>query len=736
MKTRTPPLVSVVLATHNAAETLGVAIASVLRQTLDDIELIVVDDCSTDRTEELLSSVDDLRLVVLRNDAQLGLAGSLNRGFDRARGRYVARLDADDVALPTRLVRQARTLQAGLGIALVGSGALELGASGVLGRLHVMPAGDASVRWQLLFSCPFFHPAVMVDLDLLTQHGLRYDTSFLESEDYDLWARLLRVTRGDNLTDALLLKRVHPGQATQRRRDLQRSFQRQVALREIRAVAPELGEEGTDLAWALGSNEPVPEGRLVEAADALEQLLRSFGAGRTGVPRAVRGQVARTLASAGLGAEGRVRSELLRRALRLDPALPVTVAARRTRRASATREARREAATWLRSLDRQACAPVSVTVVSPEPTPYRAPLFDRVAARPEVELTVIYAARTVADRTWEVVPSHRALLLRGVRLPGFRRLLRHDYPVTPGILGALDDARPDVVVVSGWSTFASQAAIAWCRARRVPYLLLVSSHDRGVRASWRGAVRRAIVPRVVRGAAGGLVLGTLSRASLVANGMKPDRVHIFANTVDVDAWGKRADQLAERRPALRAILGVEPDDLVVLSVGRLAPEKGLDTLVRAAAEAGDSRIALVLVGSGPERDGLERLARELGVRLVLAGDVPHYRLPEIYASADVFALLSLWEPWGVVVNEAAASGLPLVLSDQVGAAFDLLRDGENGALVPAGNVASAAAALRRLASDPVARRAAAARSRDLVGGWGYGPSVEAFVAAVREAAAR
>src|SRR5204863_8944301 len=108
-----------------------------------------------------------------------------------------------------------------------------------------------------------------------------------------------------------------------------------------------------------------------------------------------------------------------------------------------------------------------VTVVSPEPTPYRAPLFDRIARR--MDLTVVYAARTVAGREWTVPLQHRAVFLRGARVPGVRKLLRHDYPVTPGVVPALARSRPDVVVVSGWSTFASQTAVAWCRALRVPY---------------------------------------------------------------------------------------------------------------------------------------------------------------------------------------------------------------------------------------------------------------------------
>ena len=107
---------------------------------------------------------------------------------------------------------------------------------------------------------------------------------------------------------------------------------------------------------------------------------------------------------------------------------------------------------------------------------------------------------------------------------------------------------------------------------------------------------------------------------------------------------------------------------------------------------------------------------------------------EWYVAADAFALLSEREPWAVVVNEAAACGLPLVLSDRVGAAPDLLEDGENGFLVPAGDVVAAAAALRRLAGDADERRRLGARSRELVQDWGYGPSVDGFLAAVRAAA--
>lgn len=381
--------------------------------------------------------------------------------------------------------------------------------------------------------------------------------------------------------------------------------------------------------------------------------------------------------------------------------------------------------------DRARPATTKVVAVFPEPTPYRAPLLDRVAET--VDLLVVYAARTVAARTWHVPLAHRAVFLRGVRAPGVVRILRHDYPVTPGILALLQRERPDVVVASGWSTFASQAAIVWCRLRRVPYLLLVESHDRDRRAGWRRAIKRAIVPRIVRGAAGVLVAGSLARDSMITHGAQRDRIHVFANTVDVELFASRRRELEPARQALREALGLEPDDVAVLSVARLVPEKGLDTLVRAAA-ATAAPIVLVLAGEGPERERLDELAQALGVRLVFAGDVDWRRIHELYAVADAFALLSRHEPWGVVVNEAAASGLPLVLSEHVGAAPDLLHDAENGFLVPVDDVAAAATALDTLAADPGLRAAAGSASSRVAASWGYGPSVDGFLAAVRDAA--
>ena len=722
-----PALVSVVLAARDAERTIEEAVASVLGQSERDLELVVVDDGSVDTTGELVGAVDDPRVRVVRNDEALGLAGALNVGLDAASGTYVARMDADDIALPRWLETTLGRLRAGRS-AVAGSGMIDLDGDGRLGTVHRMPAGARAVRWAALFSSPFFHSTVVIDRAVLDDHGLRYDPAFGESEDYDLWARLLAVADGDNVRDGLVLYRKHESQASARRAALQRECQRRVALRQIAAVAPGLGEERAELAWLAGAGLPLTAGAAGAAADALTELVRAFEGlyGGDEARRAAAWSLARARVSGG------DRARLARRALRLDPTLPVHGFGRLRGRSDARAE-QVAARSWLRA---ETDTPVDVTFVLPEPAPYRTALLDRAAERPELELTAIYAGSSVQRRAWATDTRHHAIVLDGWRIPGAYRVLRHDYPVSFDVLGALEDADPEVVVVSGWSTFASQAAVVWCRRNQVPYVLLVESNEQDARAGWRRAVKGAVVPTTVRNAAEVFVVGTLARDSMLERGVEPGRIALFADTIDPAWFGAEADRLRARREELRAEAGLADGDVAVLSVARLAPEKGHDTLIAAAALLADPRVVVLLAGSGPERERLEALASELGARLVVLPELPWERVVERYAIADVFALLSRHEPWGVAVNEAAACGLPLLLSDRVGAAYDLLEDGRNGALVPPDDPHAAADALEELVADPERRLAAGEASRELMRGWGYEPSIENLVTVARRVAGR
>ena len=206
------PAVSVLMAVHNGAPWVAEALQSVLTQSLGDLELIVVDDGSTDATAAILAAVRDPRLSVERHPRS-GLTRSLNRALARARAPLLARLDADDAALPERLARQHAFLATHPDVGLLGTGAREIDARGHEIRLIRPPEDDGAIRRVLIRRNPFVHSAIMMRRSLVEQVG-GYDASFPVAQDYDLWLRLSGVTRMANLPDPLVVRRLVPGRVT------------------------------------------------------------------------------------------------------------------------------------------------------------------------------------------------------------------------------------------------------------------------------------------------------------------------------------------------------------------------------------------------------------------------------------------------------------------------------------------------------------------------------------------
>ncbi len=387
--------------------------------------------------------------------------------------------------------------------------------------------------------------------------------------------------------------------------------------------------------------------------------------------------------------------------------------------------------------------PLSVAVLSELPTPYRWPLLQRVAAEPGLDVSVFFYARNESDRGWSVPveggggpgrPRVEFLPGRALHVRGRRSLFFHWNPT---IFGKLKRGAFDVVVVPGWSMPTSVAAAAACRARGVPYVIFSETHDRSPRPAWLRAAKRAILRPIVGGAAAWLATGTLSEEFFVRHGADRARVFRFANTPDVEALRRAVEEARPRRAAVRAALDVPEHATTALFVARLIGAKDPGTLLAAQAILEERGRApwLVLVGDGPEAKTLRAFAEARRLSKVrFAGSREPGEMPEIYAAADLFVLPSIHEPWGAVVNEAMAAGLPVVLSDRVGAAADLLVDGVNGRLVAPGDPARLAAAVEEIASDESMRRRMGAESSRIVAGWGYGPSVRGFVDAVRAAA--
>jgi glycosyltransferase involved in cell wall biosynthesis len=197
---------------RDGATWLSEAIQSVFDQTLADLELIVIDDGSTDGTPSLLAAVRDPRLVVERH-ARTGLTVALNRALGRARAPLVARLDADDLALPDRLARQRAFLDAHPDVGLLGTGARDVDAHGREVRVVRPPEDDIAIRRILIRRNPFVHSSIMMRRVLVEQVG-GYDPSFPVAQDYDLWLRLGGITCMANLPEPLVVRRLVAGRVT------------------------------------------------------------------------------------------------------------------------------------------------------------------------------------------------------------------------------------------------------------------------------------------------------------------------------------------------------------------------------------------------------------------------------------------------------------------------------------------------------------------------------------------
>ena len=237
----TIPAVSVLMGVWNGAPRVREAVESVLGQTMGDLELIVIDDGSTDGTPAILESFGDPRLRVEQR-GRGGLTSALNRALTLARAPLLARLDADDVAVPERLARQRAFLDAHPDVGLLGSAAREVDPSGRDIRTVRPPTDDAALRRALIRSNPFVHSSMMMRraaVDLVKG----YDPSFPVAQDYDLWMRVSRVTRMANLAEPLVVRRILPGRVTATRDTERLRAEARVRWRAVRA--------GTYPAWCL-----------------------------------------------------------------------------------------------------------------------------------------------------------------------------------------------------------------------------------------------------------------------------------------------------------------------------------------------------------------------------------------------------------------------------------------------------------------------------------------------------
>jgi len=197
------PRLTVIMPAYNAEKFLEESISSILKQTFSDFELLIGDDGSTDRTMEIIRSFSDERIIVIRNEKNLGIANTLNRLIEASRGEYIARQDSDDISLPKRLEKQVDFLDKNPEIGLCGTQIIWFGSKRK--RIRV-PLQDEDIKAGMLVFNPVCQPTVMIRKSCLTKH---YNPSFEVAGDYALCYELSKSSKLANLPDSLLNYRWH-----------------------------------------------------------------------------------------------------------------------------------------------------------------------------------------------------------------------------------------------------------------------------------------------------------------------------------------------------------------------------------------------------------------------------------------------------------------------------------------------------------------------------------------------
>lgn len=278
--------VTVLMPVHNGALYLAEAVDSILRQTFADFELLVLDDGSTDDTPHILGACSDPRLAVIRNEKNVGVIAALNRGLEVAKGEFVARMDADDVALPNRLQRQVDFLRASPRTGLCGTWFRTIGD----GRSTTVrpPTAAEDVSAKLFYESPLAHPSVMFRRALFAVHRLRYSGDYPHAEDFELWTRVDHVTEIANLPEVLLQYRRHGEQISSARKAMQQESVDRILIRQLRRIHPHASETDCGAHLAIVGNRVTDADRIpVEFAETwLTGLIRRNEQAEEGFPPA------------------------------------------------------------------------------------------------------------------------------------------------------------------------------------------------------------------------------------------------------------------------------------------------------------------------------------------------------------------------------------------------------------------------------------------------------------------
>lgn len=242
---------SVLLPVYNGEKYLNDSIESILAQSFEDFEFLIINDGSIDGSKEIIKKYNDPRIIYVENDRNLGLIQTLNKGLNLARGEYVARMDQDDISLKKRFEVQIGFMDNNPEFGVCGSWIKTFGDT--KSKIVKYPNNPELIRAQLLFSNPLAHPTVIMRLNLLKKNNLFYRDDFKNSEDYDLWTRAEKSFKIYNIPKVLLKYRISSEQMTQKHQASQNEMMKLIRLKYLEPFSKHLNNQDILLFQEIGS---------------------------------------------------------------------------------------------------------------------------------------------------------------------------------------------------------------------------------------------------------------------------------------------------------------------------------------------------------------------------------------------------------------------------------------------------------------------------------------------------
>jgi glycosyltransferase involved in cell wall biosynthesis len=355
-----------------------------------------------------------------------------------------------------------------------------------------------------------------------------------------------------------------------------------------------------------------------------------------------------------------------------------------------------------------------IVIVTEIIAPYRIPVFNALAQHTGIDLHVIFLAENDPTvRQWQVYKDEIDFsyeVLRGWRGSAGNRSLLLNW----GTEAALRRAAPDFIVCGGYNYIASWQSMSWAKRNRVPFSLWAESTTRDFRSGHRFV--EFLKARFLRGCDTFVVPGKSSVDYLRSYGVSEKMIFKAPNAVDTRFFTQRAAVIRRNATAHRRALGLPAR--FFLFAGRLVSEKGVFDLLRAYGTLASEirkEMGLIFVGDGSARSALIQSAATIDPGSIqLVGFAQREKLAAYYALADIFVFPTHTDPWGLVVNEAMACGLPIISSDAAGCVADLVENGWNGRVVSVGDIGQLASAMDELAGDGQLRSLMGERSRERI----------------------